>query len=132
MFFTALWSASACEMAFKLVDGTGSSRKILPGSTIALDAGKSYTIKVEFTEDHRNCLLEPEDTLFLLDGAKWRVNKEDQGLVLTKAVTWFESGKSLNLTDLVFKAATPGKYGLTILRECAKGGYDEVINFVVK
>jgi len=130
--FAALWSASACEMAFKLVDDGGASRKILPGSTIALEAGRTYTLKVEFTEDHRNCLYEPDDTLFLLDDAKWRVNKAEQGLVLAQGIAWVENGRNLNLAELVFKAAKPGSYSLRILRECEKGGYDEVFTFVVK
>jgi hypothetical protein len=128
----ALWSASACEMSFKLADSSGSSRKLIPGSTIALESGTSYTLKVEFVEDHRNCLIPPEDTLFLLGVAKWRVGKEEQGLVLAKAIAWTESGRSLNLADVAFKALRPGNYSLSIQRECAKGGYDEVFAFVVK
>jgi hypothetical protein len=128
----AFWSASACEMSFKLVDSSGSSRKLLPGSTIDLESGKSYALKVEFVEDHRNCLIPPEDTLFLLGDAKWRVGKEEQGLVLAKAIAWTESGRSLNLADLAFTAKKPGSYRLRLQRACAKGGYDEIFTFMVK
>jgi len=132
MLFIALGSASACEMAFKLVDESGVARRILPGSSIALEAGRTYTLRVEFFEDHRNCLYEPGDTLFLLDDAKWRVNKAEQGMVLAAGIAWVESGRNLNQADIAFAAAKPGGYSLRIVRECQKGGYDEVFAFIVK
>ncbi len=123
--------AAACELSFKLIDETGVSRRILPGATVALDKFATYTLRIEFVEDHRNCLYEPEDTLFLLDDAKWRPQKDEQGLVLSAPIVWKVKTRTLNTSDIVFSAAASGTYDLRIIRECSKGGYDESIIFSV-
>jgi hypothetical protein len=128
----ALTSASACELSFKLVDSSGASRRILPGATIALKAGSSYVLSVEFVEDHRNCSVPPEDTFFLIGDADWAAGRKDQGLVLAKSVEWIEEGRTVNRADIAFTAAKAGTYDLGIFRDCPKGGYDETITFTVK
>jgi hypothetical protein len=128
----ALTSAPACEMSFKLVDSSGASRRILPGATIQLKAGSSYTLAVEFVEDHRNCAVRPEDTVFLMDGSEWFPGRKDRGLVLERTIAWVEEGRTVNRASIAFTAGAPGTHSLGIIRDCAKGGYDESIGFIVR
>jgi len=132
LFFIALAAAAACEMSFTLVDGSGAARKVLPGSTVALKSGASYTLRVEFVEDHRNCPVPPGDTVFLMGASAWRAGAADQGLVLSKAISWIENSKTKNSADIAFTAAKVGSFALGIVRDCPKGGYDERIVFSVK
>lgn len=126
------FTAFACEMAFE-IDGEGfDSTKILPGSTVKLVAGETYTISVEFVEDHRNCKVPPDETLFILNDEKWRTLKETQALILQNSVQWSEDTKTANSCDLVFVAQESGTQKLMIVRECSKGGYDETITFIVE
>jgi hypothetical protein len=125
-------AASACEMSFRLVDSSGASRRILPGATVPLKAGSGYKLSVEFVEDHRNCSVPAEDTLFLIGGADWTAGRKDQGLVLAKSADWIEEGRTVNRADIAFTAAKAGTYDLGIFRDCSKGGYDEIITFTVK
>ncbi len=121
----------ACEMEFRLSGPAMADMRILPGSTIALEKGSSYTLQVVFTEDHRNCKIPPEDTLFMLDKQKWRVDKTEQALVLHRAIVWQTSAKRTNETTLLFVASEQGQRVLNIIRTCTKGGYDEEIIFSV-
>ena len=121
----------ACEMEFRLSGPAMTDMRILPGSTIALQEGSSYTLQVIFTEDHRGCKIPPEDTLFMLDKQKWRVDKSEQGVVLQRAIVWQASAKRANETNLFFVASEQGQRILNIVRTCTKGGYDEEIIFSV-
>lgn len=124
-------SLFACEMNFNLSGTNLQDMRILPGSTIALQEGESYTLRVEFVEDHRNCSIPPEDTLFMLDGRKWRVDKSEQGIVLQDPIQWTVQSKTSNVTLLPFFALQEGTFTLSIIRDCPKGGYDETITFSV-
>lgn len=121
----------ACEMEFRLSGPSLTDMRILPGSTIALEKGSSYTLQVIFTEDHRNCKIPAEDTLFMLDKQKWRVDKTEQAVVLQRAIVWQTSAKRTNETTLLFVASREGQSILNIIRTCTKGGYDENIIFSV-
>jgi hypothetical protein len=121
----------ACEMVFYLSGPEVSNQKVLPGSTLSLKQGELYSLKVEFTEDHRNCSIPAEDTLFLLDGSKWKPTKTSLNLLLLQETNWVENSKTLNTTVLEFKADKSGLAVLQILRDCKKGGYDEAFNFLV-
>lgn len=70
--------------------------------------------------------------LFLLNGEKWRVNKETQGLILTNSIQRDEVSKTKNVLVLEFTTSVKGKQVLQIVRDCSKGGYDEKITFVVE
>jgi hypothetical protein len=122
----------ACEMVFKLADSGGTVRRILPGASIALNKGAAYTLQVDFTEDHRNCKVEPEETLFLLDDAKWKAGKAGQGLALKGPIEWTVNSRTFNTSEIGFTAHTAGSYNLRIIRECPKAGYDEAFIFVVR
>ncbi len=128
----ALAAAAACEMSFTLVDASGAAKRVLPGSTVGLRAGSGYTLRVEFVEDHRNCAIPPEDTFFLMGGSEWRPGSADQGLALSKPITWVEDSRSRNRAEIAFTAPAAGDFHLGIIRDCPKGGYDERIVFAVK
>jgi hypothetical protein len=121
----------ACEMVFYLSGPEFSNQKVLPGSTLSLEQGETYSMKIEFTEDHRNCTVPAEDTLFLLDGSKWKTSKTTLNLLLQQEINWVENSRTLNTTILEFKADKSGLAVLQILRDCRKGGYDEAFNFLV-
>jgi len=121
----------ACEMEFRISGPAMTDMRILPGSTIALEKGSSYSLQVIFSEDHRNCKIPPEDTLFMLDKQKWRVDKAEQGVVLQSAIVWKTTTKTTNETTLTFVASQEGQRVLNICRICPKGGYDEDIIFSV-
>ena len=121
----------ACEMEFRISGPTMTDMRILPGSTIALEKGSSYSLQVIFSEDHRNCKIPPEDTLFMLDKQKWRVDKTEQGVVLQSPIVWKTTTKTTNETTLTFVASLEGHRVLDICRICPKGGYDEDIIFSV-
>ena len=121
----------ACEMEFRLSGPAMTDMRLLPGSTIALKKDASYTLEVIFSEDHRNCKIPPEDTLFMLDKQKWRVDKTEQGVVLKSPIVWETTTKSTNVTTIAFVASDVGLRVLNICRTCSKGGYDENITFSV-
>jgi hypothetical protein len=124
-------SLFACEMEFRLSGSAMTDMRVLAGSTIALEKGGSYTLQVIFNEDHRNCKIPPEDTLFMLDKQKWRVDKSEQGVVLQSPIVWRTTTKTTNETTLSFVASQEGQKVLNIIRICSKGGYDEEIIFSV-
>ena len=68
--------AFACEMIFTLDAEKSVSMNVIPGSEVKLVKWQSYKLTVEFNEDHRNCKIPASETIFLLNGEKWRVNKE--------------------------------------------------------
>lgn len=129
--FGLLFPLWACEMEFRLSGPLMTDMRILPGATVALEKGASYTLRVVFTEDHRNCKIPPEETLFMLDKQKWRVDKTEQGVVLQSPVVWKTNTKNTNETTLTFVASLSGVRILNISRTCPKGGYDENIIFSV-
>jgi len=123
---------SACELSFKLHGSDGSSQSIRPGSTVPVKLGSSYTLDIEFVEDHRNCHVPPEDTIFLLNDEKWKAAKTDQSLQLTSDVAWVMQSRTLNTAGISFTAKQSGTQVLNIIRECVKGGIDEIFNFKVQ
>jgi len=131
LMFSLFLPLFACEMEFRISGPTMTDMRILPGSTIALEKGSSYSLQVIFSEDHRNCKIPPEDTLFMLDKQKWRVDKTEQGVVLQSPIVWKTTTKTTNETTLTFVASLEGQRVLDICRICPKGGYDEDIIFSV-
>ncbi len=120
-----------CNFTFNLVDAEGSVRAILPGERVDLVLNENYTLEVSYTEDHGNCKLPPEDTDFLLDEEKWKTSKDHLPLTLLKNIVWQDSGSRTHTAELSFLAVRPGTWDLEVLRECDKGGYDEILHFLV-
>jgi hypothetical protein len=126
--FTELW---ACEFSYTITDTQEKSVNVIPSQPVMLEIGETYTFTISFYEDHRNCTVSPSDTLFLLDGGRWRVGREAQGLVLDTAIVWKENSSRLNTGVGTFTALRPGSYTLEVIRECSRGGYTADLRFIV-
>lgn len=124
--------AFACQLTFSLVSGDGSVRNIVPGRSVDLDLAESYTLKVTFEEDHSNCPVPAEDTVFLLDEEKWKASKDYLPLILGDNISWSDTGSRSHLTELAFTAVQAGVWELEIIRDCdIKEGYDESLIFCI-
>jgi hypothetical protein len=119
LLFAGAAAGFGCEMSFSLLGGSGSA--VVPGRTVDLVQGKQYTLHVLFHEDHGRCLLDPEDTEFLLGGKAWPP---------ASSVKWKTSGRD-HTADIVFTAAKTGMFQVEVIRDCAKGGYDDFLAFRV-
>jgi len=102
-----------------------------PGGAVPLSQGAEYTLTVSYREDHRGCIVPPEDTLFLVQEERWKAGKDYLPLQLLKAQPWVDSGRSQS-TTLSFKASEAGTWGVQVVRECSRGGYDQTLLFAVK
>jgi len=89
-------------------------------------------MKVEFVQDHRNCVTPPEATVYLLQEEKWNSSKEYLPLMLNEQKSWNEISPGTWVQELIFTAHESGKAELEIIRDCPKGGYDETLEFKVK
>lgn len=123
--------AFACIPDFTLIDSDGHETILDIENPVELDAGRDYTLRIEYWEDHRNCSAKPEETMFLLDGARWRVGRETQPLVLSAAPEWTRPAARTNVGELRFTAVNPGEWILEIIRVCDRGGYSGQIEFHV-
>lgn len=123
--------AYTCEFSYTLTQADGSSQSLRPGTDIHLDQGETYTLIVSFTEDHGNCKLTPEDTDFLLDEEKWKASKDYLTLKLIDIIVWNDLDSRHHTTEISFCAAVTGKCELEIIRDCDKGGYDEILRFII-
>jgi len=128
--------AGACELHFYLIDAEGVERPLSAdgGSSadpVHLELGQQYILRIVYLEDHRNCEVRPEDTLLLLDGARWRVGRETQPLVLAAPVTWSQPRTRTHEGEVRFTAAAAGTWTLEFIRECDRGGYHGQLLFEV-
>lgn len=135
VFFSVLFSAFglfACEMHFSLISPDGEEEQLFPGREIVLNYDETYTLRVEFVEDHRKCVMAPEDTVYLLDEEKWKTEKDHLSLQLVSSSQWEETSTRGWVQELQFTAAQKGSVELEVLRDCPKGGYDEDLLFSVQ
>ena len=122
----------ACEMEYTLMSNGGETEVLTPGRTVTLEKDEVYTLQVTFTPDHGRCLLEPEDTVYLLEDERWKETKDYLPVVLLESSEWdVLQGGSAEQT-LTLAGSESGKWELEIIRDCTKGGYDEIITFKVK
>ena len=122
----------ACEMHFSLMSPDNVEQEINPGKEIALSLGGTYTLRVEFGEDHRKCVMAPEDTMYILQEEKWKPTKEYLPLGIIQQGDWEQVSSSKWEQQIVFTALKPGTWDLEIIRDCPKGGYDEYLTFQVQ
>ena len=128
----AIAAAWTCELTYTITDSTGKSSPVVPGKPVYLEPDASYSLAIDFYEDHRNCPVPPSATLFMLDGARWNPARDTQALLLSAPITWKETTARLNETSATFSTGEPGTYTLEILRECpTKAGYSAQLVFVV-
>jgi len=131
IFFVGL-GLHACEMHFSLVFPDGSEQEVVPGKSVSLASGNSYTLKVEFIQDHRKCVTPPDQTVYLLQDEKWKSTKDYLPLQLLAQSEWHEATSDSWLQEIGFRAVQQGEWELEVIRNCPKGGYDEYIAFQVK
>lgn len=131
IFFFLVGSALACEFHFRLISPEGEVEKIFPGEVKSLQKGETYTLCVDFVADHRRCTVPPEETVFLLQEEKWKTSKGYLALRLMEETEWVPLSSLSWTKELRFTALEQGTYGLEILRECPKGGYDEWLDFLI-
>ncbi len=122
----------ACEMHFSLISPDGEEDQVYPGRETVLHHDVTYALRIEFVEDHRNCVMPPEDTVYLLDEEKWNTEKDHLSLQLVSAGQWEETSARGWVQELQFTAAQKGSASLEVLRDCPKGGYDEYLFFSVQ
>lgn len=121
----------ACEFTYTLTDESGSSREITTCSPVHLTSGMQYTLTLSYWEDHRGCPLGPEGTLFLLDGARWRVLRDTQPLMLLDQAVWDDTTSRTKTGSLSFTAQHSGSWILEVLRICTREGYQGELVFLV-
>ncbi len=122
---------SACEFTYTLTDSQDRSREISVDSPVMVTRGESYTLSLSYWEDHRSCKLGPEGTMFLLDGARWRVQRDTQPLILLSDVSWDGSSSRTKTGTVRFTANTAGSWILEVLRICDREGYQGELVFLV-
>ncbi len=129
--FGAVDSVFACRQEYFLVGPNESESAIDASTTTQIALGETYTLRIEYYEDHRNCTAIPEETMFLLDGARWRVNRETQPLVLTATPEWNRPSSRTNVGEVTFHAAAAGTWRVEIVRTCTRDGYTGWLEFEV-
>jgi len=124
-------AAFACEIRFSLIGEDGKERVVEPGETVVLQQGSVYRLVLQYYEDHRSCQVRPEDTLFFLDGSRWRVGRDTAPLILNAPIVWVSPASRTQRTEIEFVANLRGSTILEIVRECPKGGFKGAITFTV-
>lgn len=128
---TAAAVLPACEFTYILTNSSGTQREVSTDAPIVLHQGETYTLSLSYWEDHRSCPLGPEGTLFLLDGARWRVQRETQPLILLDQPLWDDSSSRTKTGKLSFTAHHTGSWILEVLRICTREGYQGELIFLV-
>lgn len=129
--FLAAAPLAACEFTYTITGPGLSAARVVPGVPVSLVRDAQYTLTVSYREDHRNCIVPPEDTLFLLEEERWKTGKDYLPLQLLATEPWVDAARS-HSTTLTFAASDPGTWSLDVLRECSRGGYDQTLLFSVK
>lgn len=123
-------AAFACDMSYTLTDSEGTQKHVNPDNEIMLKEGNSYTLSVNFSENHGKCNIPPEKTVFLLNDEKWVQGKDYLPLVLENDFSWESSGSRDYTAELSFEVKEKGLVYLEVIRECdRKEGYDEYLGF---
>jgi hypothetical protein len=122
----------ACEMHFSLISSDGAIQNILPGKSTSLSQGESYILQVEFIQDHKRCVIPAEETVYLLLEEKWKSTKDYLPLQLVSQGAWISDSSEAWTQEINFEATQKGQWELEIVRDCSKGGYDEIIIFQVQ
>ncbi len=125
-------AALACELNFTLISENGESVEVRPNKSVTLETGETYTMEVEFVQDHRNCIVPAEDTMYLLEEEKWKEGKDYLPLLLLSQSGWTEASSGTWEQNLVFLVQEGTKTALEVIRDCPKGGYDETLEFKIK
>jgi len=122
----------ACELHFSVISADGAIQEVSPDREAVVAEGENYTLRVEFIEDHRNCITPPEATMYILQDEKWKATKDYLPLQLQDQGDWGADASHIWIQEITFKAAEKGTWELEVIRDCPKGGYDELIVFNVQ
>jgi len=125
-------AALACEMNFTIFSSDGETVGVRPGKSVTLETEQTYTMAVEFVQDHRQCIVPAGDTVFLLEEEKWKTGKDYLPLLLLSQSGWREVAPGIWEQEIVFSAQESGTAALEVIRDCPKGGYDETLLFKIK
>ena len=119
-----------CDMDYSILGPDGITRAISPERPVRLEAETAYELVVLFTEEHRNCTLPAEDTIFRLNGIDWEQSAPGAGLSLSSEIRWLEDGARSYIARIQFTSAATGNFELEVIRDCnKKEGYDETLLF---
>ena len=124
--------ALACNYTYTVIDGAGRETIVSEGSSATLRLGETYTLRMEYHENHRNCNVSPEETLYLLDGSRWRLERETQPLYLLSWPQWEQPASRTHRGEFVFTAAQAGTWLVEVVRVCDRGGYHGEIYLEVR
>lgn len=119
-------TALACQITYTLTDSRGNTQQIISGKTIQIIKGETYTLKIDFYEDHRNCKIPPEQTVFLLNDKTWEYGRTNLPLELLGPIRWQIASSRFKVGMLQFRVVQTGLFTLEILRDCTKEGYEGV------
>ncbi len=122
----------ACNYTYTVIDAAGNAQRISEGETAILQQGGEYTLQMVYVENHRNCTVSPDQTLYLLDGSRWRVARDTQPLILTSPPDWEEPRSRTHSGEFPFVANVSGTWTLEVVRVCDRGGYTGEIHFEVQ
>ncbi len=128
---SAVTTAFPCEFTFAMIDSQGVHREIDPLKPVILESGDSYTLVMSYWEDHRNCRILPEETRLLLDGARWRVLRDTQPLILAADPSWEQTDTRTHEGMVHFTARSTGSWVLEVVRICDRAGFVEEIVILV-
>lgn len=127
LFLASALAAHACIFTYTLVGPEGETELAGSGAAPVVRIGETYRIEITMREDHANCRIDPEDTIFLLEEGRWRVLRETQPLVLLADIEWEQIATRRYTTAIEFRPATAGLYRIDVIRECDRGGYHEIL-----
>ncbi len=126
-------SLSACEISYNLTDSNGQEIRVSPDSSINLNSNESYTLIVDFFQDHGKCKIPAEDTDFLLEEEKWKISKDYLPFKLLSPIEWINSERRSYRTNINFSTVKQGKFELQVVRDCnKKEGYDDNLSFNIQ
>ena len=110
LLFISTGSALACQMEVE--------RKSPADSTPAV--GSDDVITVTYTQTHRNCTLPLKKTEFKAEGMK-----------IVGATPWKEVKRGTFVRKFKVKYLQPGEATFNVIRNCSRGGADELLRIQV-
>jgi len=122
----------ACELGFTLLSDDGTNRTVSPDRETVLSLGTEYTLVVDFTQDHKNCITPPEATQYYLDEERWKSSKEYLPLEMISQGEWVPISQGVWEQKILFTVKDAGEWELEIIRDCPKGGYNESLIFTIQ
>lgn len=131
LFLSTGGELEACEFTYLLTGPDHSETRIIPGIPVTVSVNGEYSLSISYREDHRNCLVPPEDTLFLVEEERWKEGKDYLALELQGPISWESDGRS-HSASLLFSANKVGTWVLDVIRECTRSGYEQSLVIEVR